>query len=158
MWNFKGTLWNSTINILPIHWKILVLYNIEILKALRFESSYTFFKHPPEVHIQSEPSQYTAVHRITVFEPLKNNKTRSTLRMQTSATSSLGMSNSLVRYETVSKIGPIVPCAMTDLSLKFPKNMFICFSMMLLIAMNHPHLNHCIPKTINNKDNNYDMQ
>ena len=26
--NFKGTLWNSTQNILPIHWKILILYNI----------------------------------------------------------------------------------------------------------------------------------
>ena len=40
MWNFKGTLWNSTQNILPIHWKIWLLYNIEILRALRFKSSY----------------------------------------------------------------------------------------------------------------------
>ena len=47
MWNFKGTLWNSTQNILPIHWKIRFLYNIEILRALRFKSSYAFFKRPP---------------------------------------------------------------------------------------------------------------
>ena len=46
MWNFKGTLWNSTQNILPIHWKIWLLYNIEILRALRFKSSYAFLKRP----------------------------------------------------------------------------------------------------------------
>ena len=42
MWNFKGTLWNSTQNILPIHWKMWFLYNIYILRSLGFESSYTF--------------------------------------------------------------------------------------------------------------------
>ena len=48
VWNFKGTLWNSTQNILPIHWKIWFLYNIEILRALRFKSSYAFLKRPPD--------------------------------------------------------------------------------------------------------------
>ena len=47
MWNFKGTLWNSTQNILPIHWKIQFLYKCEILRALRFKSSYVFLKRPP---------------------------------------------------------------------------------------------------------------
>ena len=47
MWNFKGTLWNSTQNILPIHWKVRFLYNIEILRALRLKSSYAFLKRPP---------------------------------------------------------------------------------------------------------------
>ena len=47
VWNFKGTLWNSAQNILPIHWKIWFLYNIEILKVLRFKSSCTFSKRPP---------------------------------------------------------------------------------------------------------------
>ena len=47
MWNFKGTLWNSTHNILPIHWKIWFLYNIKILRALKFKSSYSFLKRPP---------------------------------------------------------------------------------------------------------------
>ena len=47
MWNFKGTLWNSTQNILPIHWEMRLLNNIEILRALRFKSSYAFLKHPP---------------------------------------------------------------------------------------------------------------
>ena len=47
MWNFKGTLWNSTQNILPIHWKIWFLCNIEILRGLRFKSSYAFLKRTP---------------------------------------------------------------------------------------------------------------
>ena len=47
MWNFKGYLWNSTQNILPIHWKIWFLYSIGILRALRFKSSYAFLKRPP---------------------------------------------------------------------------------------------------------------
>ena len=34
VWNFKGTLWNSTQNIFPIHWKIWFLCNFEILRAL----------------------------------------------------------------------------------------------------------------------------
>ena len=47
VWNFKGTLWNSTQNILPIHWKIRFLYKIGILRALRFKSLYAFLKRPP---------------------------------------------------------------------------------------------------------------
>ena len=47
VWNFKGTLWNSTQNIIPIHWKIWFLCNFEILRALRFKSSYVFLKRPP---------------------------------------------------------------------------------------------------------------
>ena len=47
VWNFKGTLWNSTQNILPIHWNIWLLYNIEMLRALRFKSSYALLKRPP---------------------------------------------------------------------------------------------------------------
>ena len=46
MWIFKHTLWHSTKNILPIHWNIWFLYNIEILRALRFKSSYAFLKRP----------------------------------------------------------------------------------------------------------------
>ena len=49
MWNFKGTLWNSTQNILLICWKIWFLYNIEFLRALRLKSSYTFLKRPPDL-------------------------------------------------------------------------------------------------------------
>ena len=48
MWNFKGTLWNSPQNIILIHWKIWFLYNIEILRALRFKSWYMFLKRPPD--------------------------------------------------------------------------------------------------------------
>ena len=50
VWNFKGTLWNSTQNIFPIHWKVWFLYNIEILRALKFKSSYMFLKRPPGHH------------------------------------------------------------------------------------------------------------
>ena len=49
VWNFKGTLWNSTQNILPIHWKIWILCSIELLRALRFKSSYVFLKRPPDL-------------------------------------------------------------------------------------------------------------
>ena len=55
MWNFKGILWNSTQNNLPIHWKIWLLYNIEIL---RFKSSYAFLNpHPTHLHPHPSPTQ-----------------------------------------------------------------------------------------------------
>ena len=41
VWNFKGYLWNSTQNISPIHSKMQFVYNVEILRALRFKSSKT---------------------------------------------------------------------------------------------------------------------
>ena len=34
-------------HIFQFHWKIWFLYNFEILRALRFKSSYTFLKRPP---------------------------------------------------------------------------------------------------------------
>ena len=43
-----GNLWNSTQNILPIHWKNRFLYN-NLLRALRFKSSYAFLKCPPDL-------------------------------------------------------------------------------------------------------------
>ena len=39
VWNFKGYLWNSTQNILPIHRKMWILFTGENLRALRFKSS-----------------------------------------------------------------------------------------------------------------------
>ena len=59
MWNFKGTLWNSTQNILPIHWKMWLLNNIEILRALRFKSSYAFLKRPPGRRWPNDPMSST---------------------------------------------------------------------------------------------------
>ena len=47
---------NSTQNILPIHWKIWFLYNIEILRALRFKSSYVFETPPGDARSQSNSS------------------------------------------------------------------------------------------------------
>ena len=47
VWNFKGYLWNSTQNILPIHWKMWILFTSENLRALRFKSSKVFLKRPP---------------------------------------------------------------------------------------------------------------
>ena len=46
VWNFKGNIWNSTQTILPICWKIWFWYKIEILWALRCESSNMFLKRP----------------------------------------------------------------------------------------------------------------
>ena len=48
MWNFKGYLWNSTQNILPIYWKMLIVFTIANLRALRFKSAQVFLKRPPE--------------------------------------------------------------------------------------------------------------
>ena len=66
MWNFKGTLWNSPQNIILIHWKIWFLYNIEILRALRFKSSYVFLKRPPvqldELRYECSKSIYATMH------------------------------------------------------------------------------------------------
>ena len=45
MWSFKCTLWNSTQNILPIHWTIW-LYNIKMLWTLKFKSSCASSKYP----------------------------------------------------------------------------------------------------------------
>ena len=39
VWNFRRYLWNSTLKILLMHWKIRFLYSVEILRALRFKSS-----------------------------------------------------------------------------------------------------------------------
>ena len=46
MWNFKGTLWNSTQNILPIHWNIRLLYNIEIISLLDLRAHIHFWNAP----------------------------------------------------------------------------------------------------------------
>ena len=53
MWNFKGDLWNSTQIILPMHWKMQFLYNIEILRALGFKSSSVFLKRPPATKLNN---------------------------------------------------------------------------------------------------------
>ena len=37
VWNFKGILWNSAENILPIHWKMCILLAGENLRALSFK-------------------------------------------------------------------------------------------------------------------------
>ena len=54
--NFKGYLWNSTQNILPIHWKMWILFTCENLRALRIKSSYMFLKHSEStIHIILSP-------------------------------------------------------------------------------------------------------
>ena len=47
MWNIKGTGWNSTQNIILIHWKMCSLSRSENLRGLRFTSSSMFLKRPP---------------------------------------------------------------------------------------------------------------
>ena len=39
VWNFKGSLWNSTQNIWPIHWKMCSLLTTEDLRVPRFTNS-----------------------------------------------------------------------------------------------------------------------
>ena len=48
-----GNLWNSTQNILPMHWKMQILFTGENLRALRFKSSYVVLKCPPDIFVLS---------------------------------------------------------------------------------------------------------
>ena len=47
VWNFKDTLWNSTQNIWPIHWKMYISFAGENLRVLRFKS-FNIFQIPHE--------------------------------------------------------------------------------------------------------------
>ena len=67
-WNFKGTLWNSTQNIWPIHWKIWFLYNNESLRALRFKSPCAFFKRPPGPLTEVTTPQQMRLRKIDIHE------------------------------------------------------------------------------------------
>ena len=77
MWNFIGHLWNSTQNILPIHWKVF-LWNIEILRALRVKSPYAFLKRPTVVRkwwvkSQATVSEFWYIREITKYSIPKVN-------------------------------------------------------------------------------------
>ena len=60
-WNCKGYLWNSTQNILPKHWKIRMLYNVENLRAPWSMSSYAFLKHPLMCCVCRKTSELQAI-------------------------------------------------------------------------------------------------
>ena len=62
MWNFKGTLWNSTQHILFIHWKMWILFTTENLRALRFKSSKLFLKRPPSSLFEAESYVFWHLH------------------------------------------------------------------------------------------------
>ena len=89
VWNFKRTLWNSTQNILPKHWKMSVLISGENLRALIFKSWEAFLKRPqnskhlddiiPRMTMSFMPND-SSVHRISVICRMKN-----TLRASPSA-------------------------------------------------------------------------
>ena len=53
VWNFKGTLWNSTQNILPKHWKISILFGGGKLRALSALKAHLYFWNRP--HNRSHP-------------------------------------------------------------------------------------------------------
>ena len=46
MWNFKRYLSSSSQNILPIHWKVCILFTGDNLRALRLKTSQVFLKCP----------------------------------------------------------------------------------------------------------------
>ena len=46
VWNFKGSLINSSQNIFPIHWKMCILFRCSNWRALRFKSLQVFLKRP----------------------------------------------------------------------------------------------------------------
>ena len=47
VWTFKGSLWNSTQNILPIYWKRRFSFSVGNLRAPRCTSSKVFLNPPP---------------------------------------------------------------------------------------------------------------
>ena len=49
MWNFKGTLWNSTQTILTIHWKMCILFVGENLRVLRLRARKRFWNTQPHI-------------------------------------------------------------------------------------------------------------
>ena len=53
--NFKGTLWNSTQNILPIHWKILSSFRSKNLRAHTLKTLQAFLKWSP---LESAPFHF----------------------------------------------------------------------------------------------------
>ena len=44
VWNFKSPLWNSTQNILPLHWKICILWRGINFRAVRFKKMKYIFE------------------------------------------------------------------------------------------------------------------
>ena len=90
MWNFKGYLWNSTQNILPIHWKIRFWCKVEILRALRSKELISVFETPPRppkltgntypgIILYRRPANercYIAVSSLIGWAPLQNDPCR----------------------------------------------------------------------------------
>ena len=77
MRNFKGYLWNSTQNILPIHWTSWILFTGENLRALRFKSSEVFLKRPQgccQLHFSSVNTIYSLYSLTTLFLWIADNK------------------------------------------------------------------------------------
>ena len=69
MWNFKAYIWNSTQNILPIHWKMQFIYSVEIFRVLRFKSSLAFRNDPsphPRCNRTTSSLQFRQPCRISV--------------------------------------------------------------------------------------------
>ena len=91
VWNFKGYLWNSTQNIIPIHWKIQFLWNKEELfqeSSLKI-TFLTLLLHPPRVkklmqHTNNAYSgPFTTINtlwllcsKLTIVSYLRHNKNR----------------------------------------------------------------------------------
>ena len=68
---FQRVPWNSTQNILPIHWKMQILYKIENLSSFGFKSSYAFWKCRPDhihlmgVHVTTPVTNHN--HNVYIF-------------------------------------------------------------------------------------------
>ena len=57
VWNFKGL--DSTQNILPRHWKIWILYAVDILRAFLCRSPYVFWNAPWSARLRAPIGVYT---------------------------------------------------------------------------------------------------
>ena len=101
MRNFKGCLWNSIQNILPIHWNIRFSYNVENLRALTFRSVYAFFNSPKSNrhYIQCTGIWFQVI--TDWYKLIKNNK-----KINISDSSNMCIYNFLVITTLISGLDP----------------------------------------------------
>ena len=91
LWNFKEYLWNSTQNILPLHWKNWFLHNVEILELSDLRA------HTPQVRSHNMWINSGSLISMQYNYPTKNQSYKQNLENFISMSSA----NHLLLYEFV---------------------------------------------------------
>ena len=74
VWNFKGTLWHSTKNISPIHWKSRSWLRSENLRAHRFTSFIKVFEMPPNHLIHYQYYTKGGDYQVNTLRPIQDGR------------------------------------------------------------------------------------